>query len=147
MTDTKGMLPDRECDLLFVYGTLRRSAGGGMNRLLRGAVFLGEAFWPGRLYLVDGYPGGVPFGDGSLVRGELYRLTDPETLAVLDRYEECGPEFGPGAEYLRIITRVALADGSMRDAWIYLYNRPVDGLVRIGSGDFATDKEHGNGKG
>jgi len=124
-------------DLLFVYGTLRRSADGGMNRLLGSARFLGKAVWHGRLYLVDGYPGAVASTDGSLVRGELYRLTEPAvTLAVLDRYEECGPEFGGENEYLRSVTTVTLEDGTETDAWIYLYHRPVDGLVRIASGDY-----------
>ena len=126
-------------DLLFVYGTLRRSAGGGMNRLLGSARFLGKALWHGRLYFVDGYPGAVASTDGSLVRGELYRLTEPAvTLAVLDRYEECGPAFGPDAEYVRVVTTVIRDDGSEADAWIYRYNRPVEGLVRIGSGDFCA---------
>lgn len=126
-----------DCDLLFVYGTLRLAAGGGVHRLLGGATFLGEALWPGRLYLVDGYPGAVPAGDGSLVRGELYRLAEPAAnLTELDRYEECGPEYGAAAEYSRVVVRVASVDGPELEAWIYLYNRPVDRLVRIESGDF-----------
>jgi len=129
-----------ETDLLFVYGTLRRSAGSGTHPLLARAGFVGEARWPGRLYLVDGYPGAVPdetCADG--VRGELYLLTDPAAdLATLDAYEECGPAWGADAEYVRTVTRVTLADGSRRDAWIYLYNRPVDGLARIESGDFCS---------
>lgn len=131
-----------EHDLLFVYGTLRRSVAGGMHPLLGRAVFLGNAWWCGRLYLVDDYPGAVPDDTCSArVAGELYRLLDPaETLAALDAYEECGPPFGADAEYVRIVTGVTLADGSERSAWIYRYNRPVDGLVRIASGDFSIDR-------
>lgn len=131
-----------ENDLLFVYGTLRRSAAGGMHPLLGRAAFLGKAWWCGRLYLVDGYPGAVPDDTCSArVAGELYRLLDPsETLAALDAYEECGPHYGADAEYVRTVTVVELADGSESSAWIYLYNRPVDGLVRIASGDFSTDR-------
>lgn len=125
-------------DLLFVYGTLRITASGCRHPLLDGAVFVGQARWCGRLYLVDGYPGAVPDETCSAtVSGELYRLVDPPAvLAALDAYEECGPAYGPDAEYVRTMTGVTLADGSLRDAWIYRYNRPVDGLVRIESGDF-----------
>ena len=129
-----------ENDLLFVYGTLRRSAGSGMHPLLGMATFIGMAWWCGRLYLVDGYPGAVPDETCSArVAGELYRLADPAaTLAALDAYEECGPSYGDDAEYVRAVTRVVMDDGSSRDAWIYLYNRTVDGLVRIESGDFCN---------
>jgi len=138
-----------ENDLLFVYGTLRRSASGGTHHLLGRAGFVGKAWWCGRLYLVGAYPAAVPDETCSArVAGELYRLPDPETLAALDAYEECGESFGPDAEYVRCVTRVTLADGSVRAAWIYLYNRSVDGLPRIESGDFCGhDKEHCNGKG
>jgi gamma-glutamylcyclotransferase (GGCT)/AIG2-like uncharacterized protein YtfP len=127
-----------DTDLLFVYGTLRRTAGG-MHSLLGRAVFLGGATWPGRLYRVDGYPGAVASREpGATIRGELYRLVDPEeTLAILDDYEECGPAFGPESEYRRLVTRVTRTDGTQVPAWIYLYNRPVDGLELIASGDFS----------
>lgn len=127
-----------EHDLLFVYGTLRRSVAGGQHPLLTRAGFVAEARWHGRLYQVGDYPGAVPDDASSAsVAGELYRLADPdEDLAALDDYEECGPVYGVDAEYVRTVTRVALADGSVREAWIYLYNRPVDGLARIESGDF-----------
>jgi gamma-glutamylcyclotransferase (GGCT)/AIG2-like uncharacterized protein YtfP len=125
-------------ELLFVYGTLRRAACGGMHHLLGSAVFLGEATWQGRLYRVDGYPGAVPSREpAATVRGELYRLVDGgETLALLDDYEECGPAFGTESEYRRSVTRVTRADGTDVSAWIYRYNRPVAGLELIASGDF-----------
>jgi len=132
-----------ENDLLFVYGTLRRSSGDGMHPLLGMADFVGEAWWCGRLYLVDGYPGAVPDEACSArVTGELYRLADPaQTLAALDAYEECGPPYGADAEYVRTVTRVTLSDDTVRYAWIYRYNRPVDGLVRIESGDFCNHQQ------
>lgn len=136
-------MPDT--DLLFVYGTLCRTAGGGMHRLLGSAVFLGEAVWRGSLYLVDGYPGAVTAGDSaSTVRGELYRLTEPAaTLAVLDEYEECGQASAAEGEYLRSVTMVTCANGTPASAWIYLYNRPVTGLALIESGDFCKFQRGG----
>lgn len=129
----------QELELLFVYGTLRRDRGGGMHRYLADrAMFVGAAACRGRLYLLDGYPGAVADDSGcSLVLGELYRLQDPAaTLATLDAYEECGTACGAESEYVRTVARVSLADGTEAEAWIYYYNRPVDGLVRITSGDF-----------
>lgn len=128
-----------ELDLLFVYGTLRCAAGGGMHHLLGEAELLGDAHCAGRLYLLDGYPGAVPDDSGgSLVKGELYRLLNPAgTLAVLDAYEECGAAFGDDGEYVRTVATVTREDGTEAQAWIYWYSRPVAGLERIESGDFA----------
>jgi len=134
----------QELELLFVYGTLRRDCGGGMHRYLADhAMFVGEALCRGRLYLLDGYPGAVADDSGSsLVQGELYRLQDPAaTLATIDAYEECGTTCGAESEYVRTITRVVLADGTEAEAWIYYYNRPVDGLMRITSGDFCKSQQ------
>lgn len=94
------------CDLLFVYGTLKR--GLANHHQLGGAAFLGEAELPGvQLHDLGPFPMAI-LGDGH-VRGELYRV-DAARLAHLDRFEgvprlyrrECRP----------------LADG--RQAWIYL---------------------------
>jgi len=134
----------QELELLFVYGTLRRDCGGGMHRYLADhAMFVGEALCRGRLYLLDGYPGAVADDSGSsLVQGELYRLQDPAaTLATIDAYEECGTTCGAENEYVRTITRVVLADGTEAEAWIYYYNRPVDGLMRVNSGDFCKSQQ------
>ena len=130
-------------DLLFVYGTLRRSSDDGMHPLLGMADFVGEAWWCGRLYLVDGYPGAVPDESCSArVTGELYRLADPaQTLTALDAYEECGPRYGADAEYIRTVAGVTLSDGTVRHAWIYCYSRPVEGLERIESGDFCNHQQ------
>ena len=51
--------------------------------LARGATFLGEASVAGRLLDLGRYPALVA-GAGR-VKGELYRLDDPELLPVLDR--------------------------------------------------------------
>jgi gamma-glutamylcyclotransferase (GGCT)/AIG2-like uncharacterized protein YtfP len=131
-------------ELLFVYGTLCRAAGNGPHPLLGGARFLGEAAWRGELYRVDWYPGAVEGGDGEMVRGELYLLVEPAaTLTALDDYEECGPAGGQEGEYRRVVTRVMRPDGREVAAWIYLYNRPVEGLEKIASGDFRTVAEEG----
>jgi len=124
---------------LFVYGTLRKEAGGETARLLKHyAEFIGEGVCRGRLYKINDYPGIVRSADpADQVRGDVFRLREPEImLPRLDQYEECGPGFHEPAEYIREEQEVRLENGEKLMAWVYIYNRPVDGLERIDSGDF-----------
>jgi gamma-glutamylcyclotransferase (GGCT)/AIG2-like uncharacterized protein YtfP len=128
---------DRQ-DLLFVYGTLMRGIDHPMAKLLsRSAEFIGSARCQGRLYLVKHYPGLVLSdnpGDG--VFGELVRLHTPEaSLVTLDDYEGCGPGV-VSPQYLRQVLPVTLDDGTVSEAWTYVYNRPVAKLKWITSGRF-----------
>jgi len=126
-------------EFLFVYGTLRREAGGAARHILaRYSTFVGEATYQGRLYKVSWYPGAVPSDDpADLVRGEVYRLRQPDlVLSRLDRHEEYGPGFADPSEYVRLSQEVRLRTGQILSAWIYVYNRPVDGFDRVPDGDF-----------
>ena len=118
---------------LFVYGLLRSDVGGPMQAALaRAARLVGRASWRGRLYRVAEFPGAVPCDADEFVGGELYELgEDAATLLTqLDAYEEV-PD-----HYLRIHSAVE-CEGREFQAWIYIWNRPTDGLERIESGDFA----------
>ena len=126
-------------DRLFVYGTLMRGFDHPMATLLsRSADFIGEASCSGRLYRVKHYPGLVLSDDANdIVFGEVYRLRHPaELLREFDMYEACGEGFAEPTEYLRRMLKVALGDGSLSEAWTYLYNWPVAHLPRIASGRF-----------
>jgi gamma-glutamylcyclotransferase (GGCT)/AIG2-like uncharacterized protein YtfP len=57
-------------------------------------------------------------------------------LHEFDMYEACGDSFPQPTEYLRQMLSVTLADGSMADAWTYVYNWPIAKLPRIESGKF-----------
>jgi gamma-glutamylcyclotransferase (GGCT)/AIG2-like uncharacterized protein YtfP len=125
-------------DRLFVYGTLMRGFDHPMAKLLaRSAEFCGDAHCQGRLYLVKHYPGLVLSDDAAdVVFGELVRLRAPdESLATLDEYEGCGPGVA-SPQYLRRVLPVTLDDGTVSEAWTYVYNRPVAKLKRIASGRF-----------
>jgi gamma-glutamylcyclotransferase (GGCT)/AIG2-like uncharacterized protein YtfP len=127
------------CDLLFVYGTLRRGSGTEMHRRLAAeAEFVSPATFRGRLFLVDDYPGAAPSNAASeIVHGDLYRLDQPEdSLDWIDQYEQCGDRFPAPQEYVREIRPVCLPDGSVREAWVYLYNHPTEGYPNSPSGDF-----------
>jgi gamma-glutamylcyclotransferase (GGCT)/AIG2-like uncharacterized protein YtfP len=126
-------------DLLFVYGTLMRGYDHPMARLLaENADFLGEANCRGRLYKVKHYPGLVASDEaGDIVFGELYRLRVAEALLrEFDMYEACGENFPEPTQYVRQMLPVTLVDGSVSEAWTYLYNWPVAQLARIESGRF-----------
>src|SRR5579872_3691994 len=126
-------------DLLFVYGTLMRGYSHPMARLLAAnADFLGEASCRSRLYKVKHYPGLVLSDEASdVVFGELFRLRAAEALLrEFDIYEACGESFPAPTQYVRQMLPVTLADGSVYDAWTYLYNWPVEHLARIESGRF-----------
>ncbi len=125
-------------DHLFVYGTLMRGFDHPMAKLLsRSAEFCGEARCRGRLYLVKHYPGLVlSDDDDDVVFGELVRLRSPEhALLTFDGYEGCGPDVA-SPQYLRQMLPVTRDDGTVSEAWTYVYNRPVTKLRRIASGRF-----------
>jgi gamma-glutamylcyclotransferase (GGCT)/AIG2-like uncharacterized protein YtfP len=87
--------------------------------------------WRGRLYRVAEFPGAVACGADEFVVGELYELgggAEP-LLEQLDAYEEV-PD-----DYLRVRSTVE-CEGRSIEAWVYVWNRPTDGLERIESGDF-----------
>src|SRR5579863_3560268 len=106
--------------MLFVYGTLRSEFDNKYARLLRSqAKLVGPATVPGSIYRVSHYPAYRPEPAGE-VRGELYRLTDPETtLKALDEYE--------GEDFERVV---------VNNAWIYQYKKEPPKYSRISSGDF-----------
>ena len=126
-------------DRLFVYGTLMRGFDHPMATLLsRSADYLGMATCRGRLYLIKHYPGLLLSDDPSdIVFGELYRLRDRDALlGEFDMYEACGEGFPEPTEYLRKILQVTADDGTVGEAWTYVYNWPVTGLPHISSGKF-----------
>jgi len=126
-------------DHLFVYGTLRAGLNHPLLRLLaRHGSPVGPARFGGRLYDLGAYPGVVPDrGAGWRVAGDLWLLHAPAlVLPELDRYEGCHPAQPPPHEYRRERHPVRVADGTTREAWIYLYNGAVDPGRLIRSGDY-----------
>lgn len=123
---------------LFVYGTLMRSSRHPMARKLEaGAAYLGGARYNGRLYRVTHYPAVTASTDPEeWVFGDVYTLRDPALLAELDRYEGCGPDDPEPTQYLRLVQKVTLDSGAQVEAWVYVYNLPVEKLEWIKSGRF-----------
>ena len=131
------LLSDR--DYLFVYGTLRQDANNQMSHILAlYADFVGKGTFHGKLYDVDEYPGAVPSNETSdVIQGEVYALRDRDrVLRVLDEYEGCGPDEPLPTEFRRERMTVFLENGEKVQAWIYIYNRPTNGLTPILSGNY-----------
>ena len=115
-------------DCLFVYGTLRPSAGTAWSKeLLRASRNYQPARMAGVLYDLGRYPGMVRGGSGW-VSGEVVRLRDPEPMfRQLDAYE--------GGEFRRVPAR-AITRTRVVGCWVYVYDGPRCGNVRIPGGDY-----------
>jgi len=116
---------------LFIYGTLM--PGLRLEAEMQGAECLGAARVPGRLVDVGRYPG-LLHGAGE-VMGPLYRVNDAQ-LARLDEVEEMVPGDRGASQYWREQVPVLSGPLAGRQAWTYVYNLPVDGLMPIAHGDY-----------
>lgn len=123
-------------DLLFVYGTLLRGQTAPLSRALaQFGEFLGDATVEGELYSLGRYPGFTGTdatgsqGAMAVVRGELFRVTQPDLWRAFDAYE--------GPEYERVVRRATVfSTGEVLETWIYRYVGDLAGRVRIESGDW-----------
>lgn len=129
-----------ESEYLFVYGTLRRDTKSNMNKLLsQFSQYTGKGTFIGKLFLVGCYPGAIRSKDQrDTVQGDLYKLTNPGLiLSIIDKYEGCTDTPSISAEYVREKADIMLnGNGKIIKAWIYLFNKPVNGFIQIDSGNF-----------
>lgn len=117
------------CDLVFVYGTLRR--GGSNHFRMEGAEFLATATVRGRLYQIDWYPGLILDEAGDGITGEIYQIS-PVMLERLDAFE--------GMEYRRVMTN-AQSGGhipSPLSVWLWEWLGPCEENQRITNGDWIS---------
>jgi gamma-glutamylcyclotransferase (GGCT)/AIG2-like uncharacterized protein YtfP len=126
---------------IFVYGTLVDGLLSGdfpaidlhINKGKRGKI-------NARLFDIGEYPGAKPTTIPSkVVFGKIYKV-EPEhfnkVLVALDDYEGYNPEKKAESLYIRKITPVITVDGCLSKAWIYWYNKPVNGKKEIETGDY-----------
>ena len=137
----------RATQYLLVYGTLATGELAGakleLSRSLTSSLKrVGRRVVRGMLYDLGSYPGLVS-GSGA-VQAELYELTDPEVLELIDAYEGFQPGDPGGSLFVRRAVRVPRYtsgpeakwfEGSL-DAWIYYYNGPVEGRTLIARGSW-----------
>ena len=127
---------------IFTYGTLMSTATCDVGRAERAAMARsatpgGPASLRGRMYDVGLYPAAVPTPLAlSRIHGEIWQLPPDhdDLLAMLDRYEGCGPGCDPVPPYRRTRMSVRTRDGRRVQTWMYVWNRSTSGLMPIPDG-------------
>lgn len=129
------MATEDAAQYIVFYGTLMRGfptlAHLGIEHMVS---YQADCLMRGDLLDLGLYPGMIQ-GQGR-ARGELYRVDDPDALAILDKFEDYHPEDPDGSEYLRLA--VDLLE-PRQTAWAYVLNRPLKpGEALINSGCWKT---------
>ncbi len=110
MTDAHN---NNETGYVFVYGSLKH--GYGNHSVLGASSFISTATLDGySMISLGAYPGIIPGDDTDTVRGEVYLVTDQDTMADLDCLEG-HPDF-----YERVRRVVTLHNGIRVSAWVYV---------------------------
>nr|WP_067053800.1 gamma-glutamylcyclotransferase family protein [Mucilaginibacter sp. L294] len=125
-------------NLLFVYGTLLQPGNDFAEYLNLNCTYVSPGKIRGLLYDIGEYPGAVITNNtDGYIHGSIFKLLHPkENLRVIDNYEGFGPEQDHPNLYIRSVVSVETDPGFV-NAWIYLYNLPVDGLLQITAGNYA----------
>lgn len=150
--------PDSACDLLFVYGSLRRGASHHHTLERLRARLVGPGSVRAELYDLGPFPGArpatpdpdVPAPDKGQAKrdaharalprvlGELYRLQNPaRDLKVLDSYEGFRPSAPARSLFRRELARVSRHGEVATPAWIYWLNVKVAPAWLIARGTYA----------
>jgi gamma-glutamylcyclotransferase (GGCT)/AIG2-like uncharacterized protein YtfP len=120
--------------VLAVYGTLMRAFDRREALGVAGALtYRSRCRFAGRLYDLGRFPGAVPGRD--TVRGELFRIEDPDVLRCLDRYEGYDPDREGASLFVR---RTVSLEAPEDTAWVYWYNGDVEDAPRVPAGDWAA---------
>lgn len=123
-------------EYLFVYGTLLRSFHNAMTKLLgQHSQYVGKAYTYGYLYDVGHYPAFVPDATQQQVMGELYQISSPteQLLSLLDDYEDTPHLY---SRQLLTVHPLPPLDSSPVKAWVYCYEKDIQQLTPILSGDY-----------
>jgi gamma-glutamylcyclotransferase (GGCT)/AIG2-like uncharacterized protein YtfP len=127
---------------IFVYGSLREGFHHPAYQYIsRYFSFVSTGKIKGILYDMGEYPAAMPCAEDNFILGELYVIKNEEEFSYaieqLDDYEGLCPEEQEGetALFRRIITDVHLNENEITKAWVYWYNRDVNGKPVIASGD------------
>ena len=126
-------------DYIFVYGLLKSMYDNDAALFIRQhCSLIGEGTISGRLFDLGTYPGVVYEPEASTtVTGEVFEITSNKEglISYLDEFEECGPQFEQPNEYRKEVIPVSV-NGIIYQASTYIYNRNLDGLKLIESGNY-----------
>ncbi len=130
----------RAGDLFVFYGLLKQGAAGAPSDLplASAGTFGAPCRFRGAMYDLGGFPG-VVAGE-ALCHGIRWRVRDAGIVPAMDAFEDV-TEDPATSMYLRV--RVPLLDdagaATGEEAWIYWYNRSVDGLPEVADGNWPLD--------
>jgi gamma-glutamylcyclotransferase (GGCT)/AIG2-like uncharacterized protein YtfP len=124
---------------LFVYGTLRKGFHHqAYEYITRYFDFVAEAKVKAVMVDKGDFPAAAPVETENYVVGELYKIRNQSefdyAFAQLDDYEGLCVEEGEVPLYRREIV-IADTGNEKVAAWVYWYNRSVEGYPLIESGD------------
>lgn len=126
---------------LFVYGTLRKDCDHPMSQFLNAhSEWVNKGHFYGLLYDIGEYPGAILSANTTeKIFGDIYKINDSYTLfKTLDAYEGTGDFFAKPNLYIRKLITVFTENGLEIKAWIYIYNRSIENLKLISSGDYTN---------
>ena len=131
------------CDLLFVYGTLRKGFDLHHHLVRLGARYFGKGKVAGELFDLGLYPGAhASRHKGKWIRGEIYHLRRPGLdLRALDKNEGFNPHAPERSMFVREMTRVLVVGREPCWAWIYWMDRLLPQGRHIASGDYLRWRE------
>lgn len=127
-------------DLFVFYGLLKLGAAGQPADLplATAGAFGAPCRFRGQMVDLGGFPG-VVAGD-ELCHGIRWKMDDASIVGPMDAFEDVTDD---PATSLYIRTRVPLCDDSGNEtgetAWIYWYNKPVDGFPPVADGNWPLD--------
>ena len=124
---------------IFVYGSLRSGfRNPAYEYLTRYFKYSGEALVKGKFFDAGSYPVALPTEDEHFILGELYSMNSEDEFSwafeQLDDYEGLNVESGETALYKRNPVEV-FQNGETQIAWIYWYNKSIEGMPEIETGD------------
>lgn len=123
---------------LFVYGSLLSGFKSPAYEYISKYFKLrGNASVKGTIYDMGTFPVGTSHDTGRIIRGELYEIRNPKELsfilAQLDDYEGLYPDDGEDIYYKRELVTATTEARDEVIAWIYWYNKDVEGKPVIDS--------------
>jgi gamma-glutamylcyclotransferase (GGCT)/AIG2-like uncharacterized protein YtfP len=121
---------DVTCLYLFVYGTLLDEDNEFAIFMRQHCSFVKKGKFKGRLYDIGEYPGAIADDNANgYVLGSIYLMNEaPKVLNKLDDYEGFGPEQEQPNLFIRQLIDIETNTKPIL-CWVYLYNRPVEGLI------------------
>jgi len=127
-------------ELFVFYGLLKQGAAGQPAELslAEAGEFGAPCRFLGGMFDLGGFPG-VVAGD-QLCHGVRWRVRDAGIVPALDAFEGVTQD-AASSLYLRVRTLLRDDAGAPtgETAWIYWYNRSVDGLTPVADGNWPLD--------